>query len=61
MLYGTGLRISEALGLDITDVDLQDRLLYIRETKFYKTRLVPTGPDLSAKVNLLLFSERAAQ
>jgi len=47
MLYGTGLRISEALGLDITDVDLQDRLLYIRETKFYKTRLVPTGPDLT--------------
>jgi len=47
ILYGTGLRISEALGLDITDVDLQDRLLYIRETKFYKTRLVPTGPDLT--------------
>ena len=47
MLYGTGLRISEALGLDITDVNLQDRLLYIRETKFYKSRLVPTGPDLT--------------
>jgi site-specific recombinase XerD len=47
MLYGTGLRISEALGLDITDVNQQDRLLYIRETKFYKTRLVPTGPDLT--------------
>jgi len=47
ILYGTGLRISESLGLDITDVDLQDRLLYIRETKFYKTRLVPTGPDLT--------------
>lgn len=47
ILYGTGLRISESLGLDITDVDLQDRLRYIRETKFYKTRLVPTGPDLT--------------
>jgi len=47
LLYGTGLRISEALGLDMADVDLEAKLLRIRETKFYKTRLVPTGPDLT--------------
>jgi integrase len=28
-------------------VDLEARLLHIRETKFYKTRLVPIGPDLT--------------
>lgn len=47
LLYGTGLRISEALGLDVADVDLDAGILQIRETKFYKTRLVPTGPDLT--------------
>ena len=47
LLYGTGLRISEAISLDLADVDLDARLLCIRESKFYKTRLVPTGPDLT--------------
>lgn len=46
LLYATGLRISEALGLDRADVDLGSGLLRIRESKFYKTRLVPMGPDL---------------
>jgi len=47
LLYGAGLRISEALRLTLSDVDLQQCLLTIRETKFYKTRLVPLGADLS--------------
>lgn len=47
LLYGAGLRISEALRLTLADVDLEQRLLTIRETKFYKTRLVPLGPDLT--------------
>lgn len=47
LLYASGLRISEALNLDMADVDLEDGLLHIRETKFYKTRLVPTGMDLT--------------
>ena len=47
LLYGTGLRISEALHLDLADVDLDAGILHIRESKFYKTRLVPTGADLT--------------
>ncbi len=47
LLYASGLRISEAMNLDMVDVDLEEGLLHIRETKFYKTRLVPTGKDLS--------------
>ena len=35
VLYGTGLRIGEALALDLADVDLESALLCIRETKFY--------------------------
>ena len=46
LLYGTGLRISEALALNVEDVDLSERVLTIRETKFYKSRLVPIGADL---------------
>ena len=41
LLYGTGLRIGEALSLTNKDVDLNQAVLVIRETKFYKTRLVP--------------------
>ena len=46
LLYGTGLRISEALSLTLGDVNLTGGILTIRESKFYKTRLVPIGPDL---------------
>jgi integrase/recombinase XerD len=48
LLYGTGLRISEALSLTLSDVELSKSLLTIRNTKFFKTRWVPIGPQLSA-------------
>lgn len=41
LLGVAGLRISEAVALDRTDVDLQTGLLTIRDTKFGKTRMVP--------------------
>jgi site-specific recombinase XerD len=47
LLYGAGLRISEALSLKIQDVDLAESLLTIHESKFYKTRLVPIGSSLT--------------
>ena len=47
LLYGTGLRIGEGLTLTIHDVDTEQRLLTVRNTKFFKTRLVPTGPQLT--------------
>jgi|SRR5262245_54137857 len=47
LLYGAGLRISEALALNQGDVDLAAAVLTIRETKFYKTRLVPISMELS--------------
>ena len=46
LLYGAALRISEALSLTLADVDLAADILTIRESKFYKTRLVPMSPDL---------------
>jgi integrase/recombinase XerD len=47
LLYGAGLRISEALSLKLTNVDLTAGILTIRESKFYKTRLVPMSPALT--------------
>ena len=47
LLYGAGLRLSEARRLTLEDVDLPDALLTVRNTKFHKTRLVPVGPQLA--------------
>jgi site-specific recombinase XerD len=46
LLYGTGLRVQEAVDLNRADVDLDGALLIVRQTKFDKTRLVPFGPQL---------------
>lgn len=61
ILYGAGLRVSEAIGLQIRDVDFTQRLLIIRETKFYKTRLVPIGLRLAAAITTYLELRRALQ
>ena len=50
LLYGSGLRVGEALRLTLADVDLLDRVIIVRDTKFFKTRLVPIGPRLSAEL-----------
>jgi integrase/recombinase XerD len=47
LLYGAGLRLGEALALNVTDVDLSQAVLLVRQTKFYQTRLVPVGHDLT--------------
>ncbi len=44
LMYGAALRTSEALSLTIGDVDLSNAVLTIRDSKFFKTRLVPIGP-----------------
>jgi site-specific recombinase XerD len=48
LLYGAGLRVGEATRLTLADVDLANAVLTIRATKFYKSRLVPVGPQLAA-------------
>src|SRR5216683_3158831 len=44
LMYGAALRTSEALSLTIGDVDLSCGVLTVRDSKFFKTRLVPIGP-----------------
>ena len=45
LMYGAALRTSEALSLTISDVDLSGAVLTIRNSKFFKSRLVPLGPN----------------
>ena len=49
VLYGTGARISEAVGLDVDDVDTVDRTVLLRG-KGSKERLVPIGSYALAAV-----------
>jgi integrase len=44
LIASTGLRTSEATGLQRPDVDLERGLLHIRNTKFGKSRWVPLHP-----------------
>lgn len=46
ILYGCGLRVSEALKLQYRDVDLSLGILTIRDAKFGKDRLIPMSASL---------------
>lgn len=45
LMASTGLRISEAIHLRDTDVDLKQGILTIRQTKFAKSRQLPVHPS----------------
>ncbi|MEN6318636.1 MAG: tyrosine-type recombinase/integrase [Syntrophaceae bacterium] len=47
MLYGCGLRVSEALNLRVHDIDLDAGVLTIRNGKFNKSRLVVMSESLT--------------
>ena len=47
LMYGLGLRAGEASRLQVGDLDLAQRLLWIRQSKFGKTRQLPVGPHLA--------------
>lgn len=51
VLYGAGLRPSEGLRLRCCDVDLDDHILAIWDTKFFKSRLVPIGTALTVALH----------
>jgi integrase/recombinase XerD len=59
VLYGTGARISEAVGLDVDDMDLEDGVVRLRG-KGSKQRLVPLGSYATAAVSDYLVRARPA-
>ena len=52
LLYGAGLRLGEALALNVSDLDLEQTFLRVRESKFYKSRLVPFGEELAQALRI---------
>ena len=47
VLYGCGLRLSEALSLKVKNVNLNSGTLYIEKSKNWTSRLVPMSPSLN--------------
>lgn len=58
LLYSCGLRISEAIGLDLADIHLSERKLFVHKSKFKKSRWVPMS--LSTASALGRYIERRA-
>jgi len=57
LLYATGLRVSELVGLGLNDVNLETRVLLARG-KGNKERIVPVGAPAAAAVKAYLASAR---
>jgi integrase/recombinase XerD len=58
LLYGTGMRISEAVGLDLDDFDLTNGWIKIRFAKGSKQRIVPVGSKLKSALDSYLVRAR---
>ena len=59
LLYGLGLRVGEVSRLCRKDIDLDNQLLIIRQTKFGKDRLVPFGPNMARAITEFLDREES--
>lgn len=51
LLWSTGLRPSEPINLTIEDIDLNNNVLHVRETKFSKERYVPFDHSVAKKLS----------
>lgn len=50
LLYSTGLRVSEALNLNLGDIDMERGTLFVRRGKFDKDRLAAMTPSVAEAV-----------
>lgn len=50
MLYGTGMRVSEALNLMVKDFDTSNGIVTVYHAKNNKDRLVPLAPSLTKRI-----------
>lgn len=60
LLYTTGIRISEALALNVGDIDLKSPRLLIRNGKFGKARWIPLSPSTASKLEKYLYRRQKA-
>ena len=60
LAYCAGLRRSEIAWLDLGDADLRSGTITIRETKFYKTRILPLTGSVMAELRAYIDARRRA-
>ncbi len=60
LVYSAGLRSSEAVGLDLGDVDFEQELVHVRNGKGGKDRVVPLGEEAAFWVARYLRDARPA-
>ena len=60
LAYCAGLRRSELARLDLGDVDLRSGTITIRETKFFKTRILPLPDTVMAELRAYIDARRCA-
>lgn len=60
LLYTTGLRRGELVRLTLDDVDAQRGVLFIRDSKFHKSRWVPVSPSVRSELRSYLDERRRA-
>ena len=58
VFYGCGLRRSEGVNLDISDLHFRSRMLYVREGKGKKRRVVPMTETISEELKAYYHQER---
>lgn len=54
LLFTTGIRRDELLALNLADYNRQELTLHIRETKFYKSRLLPINSSIADEIEKCL-------
>jgi integrase/recombinase XerD len=59
LLYTTGLRRSEIVHFTLADYDANEQVLAIRETKFYKSRIVPLSADAALEIRKYLSARQS--
>ncbi len=60
LAYCAGLRRGELARLDLGDVDLQDGTITIRQTKFFKTRILPLPDSVVVELRAYIDARRHA-
>jgi integrase len=58
LLYTTGLRRGELVRLALSDYEVTDQVLHVRQTKFDKSRLVPLSADAARELDRYLAARR---
>ena len=61
LAYCAGLRLGELARLDLGDVDLQSGTITIRETKFFKSRILPLADSALSALREYLAARREAK